>query len=200
MPPRRRARPDFWPDETGTAPYTNALILNGKVLVPLFGIDTDEAALATWREAMPGYRVIGYPYDDWRSFDALHCRTRAIFDPRMIRIRHVPVSRTAADAADRAARTVPIVVRAAIDDYSGQGFAEPGPEVVYRYGAESTWRSVPLRGLAAGEYEAELHDPPDGAEIEYYLRVVGSSGRRVVLPAAAPGVAFRVGSVFREPS
>jgi hypothetical protein len=50
------------------------------VLVPLFGIPGDADALATWRAAMPGYRVIGFEWDRWQYFDALHCRVRAVFD------------------------------------------------------------------------------------------------------------------------
>jgi agmatine deiminase len=60
--------------------YTNALILNKSVFVPLFGCASDEKALATWREAMPGYRVVGIAYAGWKPYDALHCRTRAVFD------------------------------------------------------------------------------------------------------------------------
>lgn len=59
--------------------YTNALILNRSVFVPLFGCAGDEPALATWRAALPGYRVVGIPYKGWKPFDALHCRTRAVF-------------------------------------------------------------------------------------------------------------------------
>jgi agmatine/peptidylarginine deiminase len=62
------------------AAYTNSLILNRKVLVPLFGIPGDADALATWRAAMPGHRVIGFEWDRWQYFDALHCRVRAVFD------------------------------------------------------------------------------------------------------------------------
>jgi agmatine/peptidylarginine deiminase len=59
--------------------YTNALILNNSVYVPLFGCSGDETALATWRAALPGYRVVGIPYSGWKPYDALHCRTRAVF-------------------------------------------------------------------------------------------------------------------------
>jgi len=68
-------------EDSPTAAYTNSLILNRKVLVPLYGVEGDAAALETWRGAMPGYEVIGFEYDDWQTFDALHCRTRAVFDP-----------------------------------------------------------------------------------------------------------------------
>ena len=65
--------------EDDIAAYTNSLMLNGVVHVPLFGIEGDEKALASFRDALPGWEVRGYLYDGWRHFDALHCRTRALF-------------------------------------------------------------------------------------------------------------------------
>lgn len=62
-----------------TAAYTNALILNGVVHVPLFGIEADQRALATYAAAAPDLEVRGYRYRGWMHFDALHCRTRAVF-------------------------------------------------------------------------------------------------------------------------
>jgi agmatine/peptidylarginine deiminase len=59
--------------------YTNALILNKNVFVPLFSCAGDEEALATWRAALPGHRVVGISFDGWKPYDALHCRTRAVF-------------------------------------------------------------------------------------------------------------------------
>ena len=69
-------------DDDRLANYTNALLLNQTVYVPLFGIDADAQALDTWRRAMPGYQVLGFNYggeDGWTYTDALHCRTKAIW-------------------------------------------------------------------------------------------------------------------------
>jgi agmatine/peptidylarginine deiminase len=67
-----------------TAAYTNSLILNGCVYVPLAGPgheQFDQQALAAYREALPGYQVIGIPGNPafpWLGTDAMHCRTRAV--------------------------------------------------------------------------------------------------------------------------
>jgi len=58
--------------------YTNSLVLNGVVHVPLFDGPADEAALATFRQAFPDHEVRGYLHEDWKPFDALHCRARAL--------------------------------------------------------------------------------------------------------------------------
>lgn len=88
--------------EDSLAAYTNSLILNNRVYVPLFGIAEDERALATLRAALPGYEVKGFPFvlaDEpklapsaamyktigWTDGDALHCRVRAVFDRSRLR-------------------------------------------------------------------------------------------------------------------
>jgi agmatine deiminase len=75
-----------------TAGYTNSLILNNKVLVPLFSIGSDATAIQTYQDAMPGYEVIGFPWSAWYYYDALHCRTMGIFDFGMLYIRHDPLT------------------------------------------------------------------------------------------------------------
>jgi agmatine/peptidylarginine deiminase len=68
-----------------SAPYTNALIFNDKIFVPLMGIPGDDEALETWQAAMPDYEVIGYLKEggmsSWNYTDALHCRTKSIYLP-----------------------------------------------------------------------------------------------------------------------
>lgn len=84
------------------AAYTNSIILNKTIYVPLFRIKEDSFALKKWREVMQGYTVKGfyflladeplldsnvkdhYKIYGWNGGDALHCRTRAVWDPQML--------------------------------------------------------------------------------------------------------------------
>lgn len=67
-----------------TAAYTNSLILNKCVYVPIAGAGYekfDQQALTAYREAMPGYQVFGIPGKPgfpWLGTDAMHCRTRGV--------------------------------------------------------------------------------------------------------------------------
>jgi agmatine/peptidylarginine deiminase len=73
--------------------YTNSLILNDKLLLPVnpqYGTDCYDGAVQAFEEAMPGYRVIGIPYDFWYGMDALHCRVMQVPDLEMLRIVHQP--------------------------------------------------------------------------------------------------------------
>ncbi|MDR0983944.1 MAG: agmatine deiminase family protein [Ruminococcus sp.] len=76
---------DFGADGNATtAPYTNSLILNKCVYVPIVGAPyekQDNAALEVYRKALPDYKVYGIlPKKDtpWFGTDALHCRTNAV--------------------------------------------------------------------------------------------------------------------------
>lgn len=57
--------------------YTNSLIVNNTVLVPIYGFDTDAAALALYEELMPGYRVLGFDCNAIIPANgAIHCITK----------------------------------------------------------------------------------------------------------------------------
>lgn len=78
-------------------PYTNSLIVNNKVMVPLvsgYGGEYNQEAIDIYKNAMPGYEIIGF-YDNgseyWESTDALHCRTHEVPDRNMLYIHHKPL-------------------------------------------------------------------------------------------------------------
>lgn len=81
-------------DEPGgdvVAPYTNSLILNNHVYMPLGDNNTmNERALEVYREALPGYEVVGiegFESSNFNAFlntDALHCRTHEVPDDDML--------------------------------------------------------------------------------------------------------------------
>jgi len=48
-----------------SAPYTNSLIFNEKIFVPIKDIPGDEQALKTWKTAIPDYEVIGFRVEKW---------------------------------------------------------------------------------------------------------------------------------------
>ncbi|MBI2435729.1 MAG: agmatine deiminase family protein [Candidatus Hydrogenedentes bacterium] len=69
--------------------YTNALIVNDRVLVPVYNIAEDETALAVFREAMPGYTIVSYDCSQVVTQNgAIHCMTREIARPQMVLVGH----------------------------------------------------------------------------------------------------------------
>ena len=165
--------------------YTNSLILNRKVLVPLYGVPADRDALETWRKAMPGYRVIGFEHhggwlEQWMSFDALHCRARAVWDPEMLYIRHRRVAGTVAPAA-----AYPIEVE--IRDYSKAGLIPGELTLSWRRSGEKGWRVIPLEATEnRGIFDAAIPGAAAGHAVDYFLSAADRSGRRESLPRTAP--------------
>ena len=183
--------PPYWRDFMPA--YTNSLILNRKVLVPLYGIPADQDALETWRKAMPGYQVIGFEHhgswlERWMWFDALHCRTRAIWDPEMLYMAHKRVDETVAPA-----EAYPIEVQ--IEDYSQAGLIGETLELSWRLRGEHRWRVIPLEATADPErFGASIPGAAAGQGVEYFLSAADRSGRRESLPRTAPDgyYSFRV--------
>tara|TARA_B100001750_G_scaffold219933_1_gene207228 strand:+ start:130 stop:1422 length:1293 start_codon:yes stop_codon:yes gene_type:complete len=60
-------------------PYTNSLILNDKVFVPISNSSWDDDALEMYQAAMPDHEILGFT-GSWVSTDALHCRVKGIPD------------------------------------------------------------------------------------------------------------------------
>ena len=166
-----------------TANYTNSLILNRKVLVPLFGIHADEKALETWRTAMPGYEVIGYEHPGifgWAWYDALHCRVRAIWDPEMLYMHHRRLD-------DRVRPREFHRVEALLRDYSGKGLIEEELVLSWRLRGEEGWREVLLeKGAEPDVYVASIPGQDGGDIVDYFLSAADRSGRRETLPRGAP--------------
>jgi len=180
--PYRIIRIDTPPfDGYNVAAYTNSLILNGKILVPLFNVPGDADAIAAFEAAMPGYEVIGFPWGGWYHYDALHCRTRAIFDRHMLRITH---RRPAAWVAEGTQHQI----TAFMDDRSETGLVPESLGVSWRESGASDWNWVPL--VPTGEpdlYSAAIPAQTAGTTVAYYLAAADQSGRAETLPRTAPG-------------
>lgn len=166
------------------AAYMNSLILNKRVFVPLFGIDQDEVALQTWRDAMPGYEVLGFEHSDsshpWRSFDALHCRVRAMWDPEMLYMTHKRLVGPLAPAAG-------YELELQVLDYSRTGLERDEIALHWRRRGEKSWQPVALTSTSTyGKFTGEIPGAMAGETIEYYLQAVDRSGRREFLPRSAP--------------
>ncbi|MBE0663681.1 MAG: agmatine deiminase family protein [Bacteroidales bacterium] len=150
-------------------PYTNSLILNEKVLVPVMGTSWDAQALAAYEAAMPGYEVIGFT-GSWLSSDALHCRTKEIADRGMLCISHMPIL-----------NQQPVLpgyeVSANIIPYSGAGLYTDSLLLIYRVNA-GAWDTIQLLNGSGHTYSASIPFLLNGGHVSYYIFAADSSGRR----------------------
>jgi len=165
----------------GNEPYTNSLILNEKVLVPIMGVNAtrDNAALAAYQSAMPGYEVIGFEgtvSDPWESTDALHCRTKGIPDLGLLDIEHDPLTYMLPDPNG-------FTVEAEITSYSGASLLYGSPLLFWKNTSAGVWNSIQMTPEARnGIYSADIPSHPCGETISYYINAQDVSGRNENLP------------------
>lgn len=152
-------------------PYSNSLILNDHVFVPIVNdATTDAAALAVYEAAMPGYTIVPVegltdPFG-WESTDALHCRTRGVIDKEMLYISHV------ANPADRST-TEDYLISADIDSYGGHTITTA--DLYYKVD-NGSWNSLPMTGIK-GTYTANIPKQVNGSIVSYYIHSEDNSGR-----------------------
>jgi agmatine/peptidylarginine deiminase len=166
--------------------YTNSLVLNGKVLVPIEGgLPADAAALDAYRSAMPGYEVIGIPSltdpwpNQWVSHDALHCRTKELVDPEMLYVGHRPL-------LDRPATAGGFRVEAEVIAHSGASLLAGQPQLRWR--TSGAWNAVAMTHLPGDRYEGWIPAQPAGTRIQYFVHAEDASGRSESHPyVGAPG-------------
>lgn len=153
-------------------PYSNSLILNGRVFVPITGSSNDNNALQVYRDAMPGYQVIGVPNttsNQWESTDALHCRTHEIADKNMISIIHYPLLNQQMDTSQ-------YTIVAKIDALSGAAFNTDSMTVHYRYN-NNIWLSTPLINSGGSTFKAFIPNPMQGTTVNYYISSADQNGK-----------------------
>jgi agmatine deiminase len=161
------------------AAYTNSMILNNKVFVPLYGISTDSEAIATYEAAMPGYEVLGYE-GDWLSDDAIHCRTMGIPDRYMLVVDTNPLQDTSLGYGDYR-------VTAYIDDRSEAGLETDSLLVYWRLEGSPGFNAVVMQATADPDsYYADIPLQPDSVDVEYYIFAKDLTGRRATRPPIAP--------------
>jgi len=150
-------------------PYTNSLILNEKVFVPMTGSQWDDEAIAVYEEAMPGYEIIGVQYSSWQNTDALHCRAIGIADTGMLYIRHIPLH-------DTVEFSTSYNIESEIFPYTGKGLIPDSLKCYFKIN-NGVYQSVPVQLTAGNLYRADLPLIASMSEVSYFLHAADSSGR-----------------------
>jgi len=192
-------------DKEQLAAYTNSIIVNKTIYVPLFQIKEDSEAIKTWQKAMPGYVVKGFTFalkDEpivskamqqhyksgygWNYGDALHCRTRAVWDRQML---YVTVKRLPAKVASNE----PLTVYATIIDYSKKGLETQAQRLYWRVKGEQNWKEEPLKPTDNDtHFYATIPAKVPHKVIEYYIAAASKSGNRETMPRTAPSGFYTV--------
>ena len=172
-------------------PYTNSVILNNKVLVPIMNSTWDDSALAVYQAAMPGYEVIGFignPSTPWLSTDALHCRVMGIADNGLLYIRHIPLTGNQPSETD-------YVINADILASSHQPVKNDSVFVYYMVNG-GPYQTALMLNTSENHYKGIIPKQAAGSEIRYYLSAADESGRHATAPLIGPGDPFSFNTVF----
>ena len=182
------AMADYWANQTSSygnkykvyrtyspnrQPYSNSLILNGKVYLAFPNNDaTNNAnAKAVYEEAMPGYEVIGFtPRSNapWEGTDALHCRTHEVPRFDMLRIAHYPILDTV-EYAETYTITASIYTL-------GNGGAITSAEVFFKID-DGEYTSAAMTNVSGDEYSFTFEGLLHGQTISYYIKATTEYGQ-----------------------
>ena len=158
----------------GDQPYTNSLILNEKILVPITGGSWDDEALAVYEDAFPGYEVLGFT-GTWESTDALHCRVKGIPDLDMLQIFHNPLNDNT-EPEENGYR-----IEMFLDGLSEAGLIEDSIKVFWKMPESNTWLTEPLYASVIPEepdtWSGWIPALADSGLIQYFIQGADSSGR-----------------------
>ena len=152
--------------------YTNSYICNKKVYVPIAGSGNanDAKALEVYKQAMPGYKIIGFT-GSWMSTDAIHCRTHEMPDRNMLYISHIPKSGLCEDKGNG------IVIEATIIPYSKKDLKMENCAVHYRRKSDANYSKIALTKSGDTKYSAVIPSQKSSDSIVYFVHAEDQSGK-----------------------
>ena len=183
----------YEPGGNTLAPYTNSLIVNKTVFVPLGSNSTyNSQALAVYQNALPGYEIIGVTGASgtpWENTDALHCRTRGVMDFDMLFVDHRDVLHGEKEWQD----SYPVVSK--FIAYSGQALKQDSLLVYYSIDGGAYQAAHMTATGNPDEYVGYITGYNGGSEIDYYVYGADYSGHHYSQPVfgAAEPHHFTVG-------
>ncbi len=179
MVPSAGANP-VYPPQGFYRTYANAIFINKLIIVPTYREQYDTTGLRIWREAMPGYKVVGIDCDNAdaniiSASGAIHCITKTIgvADPLLIRHQRLRDTDNVMTAYD---------VSAYIRHKSGIASAQ----IYWTTDTTAGYQSVPMTALGANEWTAAIPPQPAGSEVFYYIQATANSGKQITRPIVAP--------------
>lgn len=162
------------PGGSPTTAYSNSLILNNKVFVPVSGSTWDDEALDVYEEAMPGYEVVSIMYGGWQNTDALHCRTKGVADLGMLYIKHMPMLGNIGHQYD-------YEISADITACSGEVIYSDSVFIYYSVNG-SDYMSSLMEFQSGTTWTGMINDIEAGDDVSYYLYAADESGRSATHP------------------
>lgn len=180
--PYRVARmPMPWSASSAPPTYLNSLMVNNKVLVPLWGEAEDSIALTIYEQLLPDHDIVGIDCSYMAgSGGAIHCITMQAPSRRYIHVRHYPLPDSTNDTLN------PYRVRAEI--ITSSNLLAESTLVFYKINSSSIFDVTPLAavGDTPGVYAGYIPAQSLGDTVYYYLLAKNTEGIRRTSPFDVP--------------
>ncbi len=169
--------------------YSNAVFVNRTVILPTYEEKYDSTAVRIWREAMPGYKIVGIPCNDIiQQLGAIHCITHEIGADEPIVINH----HRSADCSISIFDNKPYPIGAKIRTRSGVKTADvyftnkPSSDI-------STWQILPMSPVGVDSFSVGIpaFTAAVGDTLVYYIEARANSGKKMRRPITAPDGFYR---------
>jgi agmatine deiminase len=155
--------------------YTNSVFVNNTVIVPTYEYQFDTTALRIYREALPGYNIVGIDCNAIiPSLGAIHCITKEIGVSEPFFISHSAIRNTSNT-------TQPYEVKAYIKHKSGIANAR----MYWSIDTSSGFTQVNMTNVS-DTFRANIPAQILGTRVYYYISASSVSGRTVTKPLPAP--------------
>lgn len=175
MPPEGGYYPDTWGDYRT---YTNSVFVNSTILVPIYEEQWDTTALRIYREALPGYKVVGIDCNEIiTASGAIHCITKAVASSDPLLIRHQPL-------LDQAFSTNDYQIDALIKH--ADGIANASVYWTTDTAAGYSPVSMTLTNASTDTWSASIPYQQAGQKVFYYIHAEATTGKQQNRPMPAP--------------
>ncbi|MFN0156603.1 MAG: agmatine deiminase family protein [Bacteroidota bacterium] len=162
--------------------YTNSVIINKTVLVPIYSLPQDQLALDIYADAMPGYTILGFDCNSIiPQLGAIHCITKEIGVREPVHFAHKRI--LSVDDTTEIRFEARIKARSGIDS----------AVVFWTSDSATTFHRLDLTD-SSGMFSATIAPQPFGSTVWYYIQAYAGSGREVTKPlvGAAGAYSFEV--------
>ena len=172
------------PDQSGLYPssggdyrtYTNSIIINKTIIVPTYQLRYDTTAFRIYREAMPGYRIVGIDCNSIiPSLGAIHCIVKEVGAYEPIQISHAPWW-----SVRDTLQSYPIITRIQTSNGIQQA------EVHWSVDTTQGYAVIPMIPTNNDSFIAEIPRQPGDNQIFYFISARSNSGKLITRPLTAP--------------
>jgi hypothetical protein len=179
-----------WSMSNAPPSYLNSLIVNSKVLVPLWDEQEDSLAITIYEQLMPAHEIVGINCSYMAgSGGAIHCITMQIPHSAFLHVKHHPLPDSTTDTLNDYRIRAEITTSSALESDS--------TVVFYKIGSSPTFIATPLAavGDTPGVYAGYIPAQSPGDTVFYFLLAKNSDAIRRTSPTHYPPhiYSFRIG-------